>query len=339
MWLGAGDKRGGAASSSDATAPNCANPATNATRNSATVTWSQSRRAIASIDASAKLHALVHHDQRLAVVSSTEEQAERFGGFLQALHQVLSVFQSSRVHHGGQFALRLSETRRVVENDEALHSPSTRDQHRRVLDPAPRTSGVVLRDRPAENDPSVHRDVGEHGVENLSTHVVKVEINALGARLVESPTQMLLAIVQALVEGVRLHHLGALLRSPGGETEECGNARHAEHVHHGGEIETEPARYHGKTVLIVREDPLLPVRHSKDDVAHLVVRVARFDDEPGTAASDDFTQLNGRKVSRRVVHPRTNRGIDTQHGDFYQCLAIATDWLRGTHERRRGLND
>ncbi len=138
---------------------------------------------------------------------------------------------------------------------------------------------VVLRDRATQHDARVQREIGEHGVEDLAPHVVEVQVHARRTGLAQSRRKVILAIVQARVEAVRLDDLGALLRPAGdpdhprcpcalgdlardrtggsrrarhdhdvavlhladfGHPEVRGDAGHAQHVEHGRQIQAQP---------------------------------------------------------------------------------------------------
>jgi hypothetical protein len=92
-----------ATSLSDATAPNWAKPATSATRKRIPVTRSRVEPVLSSGARSAKLHAVVHDDEGLAVISPGKEEVEGVGRVFEAHHEMFDVRERAVEHHCGQF--------------------------------------------------------------------------------------------------------------------------------------------------------------------------------------------------------------------------------------------
>ena len=285
------------------------------------------------------------------MIAATEEQIERFGGLFQPVDELLVMHQGAVLDHGCQFDLRFNVSRGEVEDQEALHTRATHDQHRAVGDPPGPFGGVVLRNGPADDDPSAQSDVGQRGVENLAAHVVEVQVNAVGTGRTQTPREVLFAVVETLIKTVLFDDLGAFLRTAGDadhlfgpagpgnladhrsrssacarddddvarleltdvqQAEKGREASGTEHVHDGGHVESQTLGDDREPVLFAGNHPFLPVRHARDDVANLVVRRGGFHDHSHPARTDDVTDANGRHVARRVVHPGANGRVDGQ---------------------------
>ena len=76
-----------------------------------------------------------------------------------------------------------------------------------------------------------------------------------------------------------------------------------------------------------------------NDVAHQVALAACFDHDTRAAAAHDGAELDRGQVARCVVHPCANGGIDAQHGDFDERLAVTTARARRRDESRGRLVD
>ena len=169
----------------------------------------------------AELDGLVHHNQRLAVIATREQQIERLGSVFEAVYKVLLVVQGTRENHGGQFELRFSRTAHVVQHNEALHATASHNQHGVVLEAGKATHVVVLRNGAAEHHATTHRNVHQNCIEYLTTDIVEVDINAARTGLTNTTGEVWLAVVQALVKAVELNDFGTLFRPPARPTTFC----------------------------------------------------------------------------------------------------------------------
>ena len=94
----------------------------------------------------------------------------------------------------------------VVKHHNAFH-PGAVDQQREVVGRAFDGCGVVvLADGPANDDPGTTRDFGQHHVQNLTAHVVKVNVNAFGAMLFQPRTHVGVFVVNASVKAQLVDH-------------------------------------------------------------------------------------------------------------------------------------
>ena len=96
-------------------------------RKSEIVTRCQFRRTMAT-SVSAKLQALVHGHQGLAVIAAAKEEIQRVGRVRETPDHVLLVMQLSREHHRGEGPLSFGETLLVVKDEDAFHAGTTRDE-------------------------------------------------------------------------------------------------------------------------------------------------------------------------------------------------------------------
>ncbi len=137
--------------------------------NNAPVTPYQKLRDRSSLNSSAKLHAFVHHDQRLTVVAATKEKIQSLGSVLETVYQVLLVMQSNPSAPCRRAPSAL-QTKRCAKSK--IMNPSIRA--RRVIkadvffNTATSARLVVLRDRAAQYNSGAHRENAQHGVENLA---------------------------------------------------------------------------------------------------------------------------------------------------------------------------
>nr|ACN33356.1 unknown [Zea mays] len=141
-------------------------------------------------------------DELLSDVATVEESYERLGRALEPLGDVLDVGERAvpDVRQHPRLVLRVEVL--VVGLDEPLQAEALGDDGGEVahgvLLPVRQ---VVLRDEPADGDPSVHAHVEQDGVEHGAADVLEVDVDAVGEAALERGAEVgLLLVVEGVVE-------------------------------------------------------------------------------------------------------------------------------------------
>ena len=128
---------------------------------------------------------LGHPHQLLADVLAVEQADERRGRVFQAIHDGLLVLHLAFLDPLGHLLLPLAEPAGELEHQESLGAGLLDDQVPQQPRATRRPGGVVLVDLAADDDPCPDVDLGEHGVGERPAHVVEVDVDPLGADLLE----------------------------------------------------------------------------------------------------------------------------------------------------------
>src|SRR5712692_6386405 len=149
----------------------------------------------------------------LAAVLALEEAQERRGSVLEPLLHVDAILEAAFLHPARDGGGRLGGARQVVEDDEPLHAPAPRQQVQVVLRAGRLRGVIVARDGAAEHHPAAHRQPRQGEVEDLSTHVVEEDVDAVRAQLAQLLPHVLGLVVDRGVEAIVLREPAALLRA------------------------------------------------------------------------------------------------------------------------------
>ena len=232
-------------------------------------------------------------------------------------------------------------------------------------------AGEVARDHSAENNSRFWRQPPEHRVEDVTAHVVEVDVDALRAVLFERRAEIVVLVVDAGVEAEVLDDNPALLRSPGDADhagaedpgdlpgDRTGGAGRGGD-HHGvarlraadlshpeiGRGTAGSVNAHDRALVILPGDRraedvvtddhvFLKSGQRGDDVADLVCGTTGLDDLSHTGGADDLADTDRWKVAGLIVEPGAHRGVQADVGGAQQRLAFRG--LRGGNGDEFGI--
>ncbi len=109
----------------------------------------------------------------------------------------------------------LVEAMGVVRDEEALHARPEDDQEAQVARRQLGLGEVVLRDLPADDDAGTEREPPEDGLGQGAADVVEVEVDAVGAELLQARVDVVGLVVDAGVVAVLVREIGEFLRAAG----------------------------------------------------------------------------------------------------------------------------
>ena len=220
-------------------------------------------------------------------------------------------------------------------------------------------AGEITGDDSAQNHPRLGRQATQHRVEDVTADVVVVDVHPLGAVHFERRGDILVLVVDAGIEPEVIHHHAAFLRAagdahhagagdlrdlagdgsrrPGGGGHDDGLPRlRAADLHH-PEIRCGAAgsvdRHNGGLIglagdrraehVVADDGVFLKAGERGDDVTDGVGRAARFDDLADSGGADHLTEGHRRQVTRLIVEPGANGGVESDIGGAQQCLTVA----------------
>ena len=126
-----------------------------------------------------------------------------------------STFSSPDATHAASCSWAFIHSPMKSETRKPFHAQSLDDELAgHAGGPRRRRRAVVLRDRPAADDPPVRAHQRQHRLEHAAADVVEVDVDALRARLGEVLAQLLAAVVHGRLEPeVTLEHAVLLVRA------------------------------------------------------------------------------------------------------------------------------
>src|SRR6266566_7202737 len=155
--------------------------------------------------------AVVQGEDELSGVLTSEEHQQDVGEVIDAAgHDVLPCDEPAVAEPLGELGQRLRVPVPVVEYQHARHG-SPCHQQRQIVSWAPHLLRVVLRYRAADDDPGAAGKPGQNGVEDISAHVVEVDVDTTGRVLAQRFSQVLVLVVDRRVEAELPQHAALVL--------------------------------------------------------------------------------------------------------------------------------
>ena len=247
----------------------------------------------------------------------------------------------------------------VVEDEEALHLRALHDQVG-VVARALRRRTVVLRDRAADHDAGVQRQVGQRHLQQRSADVVEVHVDPVGAdHRPQRLGDVVGLVVHALVEAELVDDVGALLGparraddpaalqlgdlpddragragrtadqdrvallqlTDAQQAEVGGQAGGAEQRDGDQRVGALGEDLHRAGATLLGDDVLLPAGQAADERTHGVLVGRGLDDLADAHRADDLADADGRQVGV-LLHPAADGRVEREVGDLHQRLAV-----------------
>src|ERR1700733_5197549 len=156
-----------------------------------------------------------YFENEFSGVLALEELQQRFGERFEAVYDVLARFEFAGRHPVPHLLHGLSVTIRVVKYHHTFHAGAINQKRQIVRRSFDWRRIAVLRNCAADDHSCAARELRKRSVEDVATHVVEINVNAIRAMLAQRLADILGLVVNGGVEAQLLYNVIALLAPAG----------------------------------------------------------------------------------------------------------------------------